>query len=205
MSSQEILNRTGLLEEIGLLILEPLSHPKGRLKGRHLARVSLKMGVCLEKLEQLEPTFRAEDYLDELALQKWLPVLQRLVDRFPDSPISFPIPGLEPAKPSSVEAVPTGSVEAVPTGSVEAVPTGPRAVISSNYGRRLRELVETLPFTPFSETILHSMQLAEGGDPLALYGEILYLFEGSKFREPVLKPLPSFQFCYRPSYLGRGH
>ena len=178
-----------LLDDIALLILEPLSHPKGRLKGRRLATLSLRLGVLLEKLAQLETSFQSEDYFSQMGNQEWLVVLQTLVNRFPNSPMTIPVPGLEVPAPS----------EAPPEAPSEAH----RAIISSNHEDRLREMVTSLAFNPFSETMLESMRLAQEGDPLALYGEILYLFDGTRYREPLWRPCRACQYSLRPSYLDK--
>ncbi len=190
-----------LLDDIALLILEPLSHPKGRLKGRRLASLSLRLGVLLEKLSQLETSFQSEDYFSQMGNQEWLAVLQTLVNRFPNSPITIPVPGL--VAPHPAEAPSQAPSEAPSEAPPEAPSPAHRAIISSNHEDRLREMVTGLAFNPFSETMLESMRLAQGGDPLALYGEILYLFDGTRYREPLWRPCRACQYSLRPSYLDK--
>ena len=85
----------------------------------------------------------------------------------------------------------------------------PTAIISSNNRTRLLECLSGVRTSRFSETILHSLEQADNGDPLALYGEILYLLDGSGdktmtttvCKQPLWKPCRECVSYYRPTYL----
>ena len=97
-------------------------------------------------------------------------------------------------------------VEAEATPPIQAL-VKPNAHISQNNLERLRWLAAQPTHQDiFSQTIIYNIEQAESGQPMGLYGEILYLADHkdgivNNSPEPLWKPCQACLSYYRPTYL----